>query len=299
MTGSVSLDAPAKVNLFLRVLRRRGDGFHELETLFQAVGLSDLVVVTRMGDELVLEVEGPDLGPTERNLAFRAARAFLEAAGERAGIHIHLTKRIPAGAGLGGGSSDAAAVLRCLAELFPDAARNLDLGRIAVGLGSDVPFFLGRSTLALGRGRGELLEALPALEERPVVLVLPPVHVPTGPAYGALAVQREAGFGPPEVERRLGPRLPGSWDDIAVRAHNDFEMVVPLLHPEVARALAALSGTGGRPTLLSGSGAACFGVYPDPTSARAAASGLESELGWPARVTQTLSRFPEPEVQAA
>jgi len=294
VTDAVSVDAPAKVNLFLRVLRKRDDGFHELETLFQAVDLSDHLVLRRAEEGVRLEVDGPDLGPVDRNLAFRAARAFLETTGPGGGVDIRLTKRIPAGAGLAGGSSDAAAVLRALEMLYPDGPAPEEIARMAAGLGSDVLFFLGGSTFALGRGRGELLEPLPALEERAIVLVLPPVHVPTGPAYGALSVQRESGFGPSEEARRLGAPPPASWSEIAVLAHNDFEMVVPMLHPEVARALTALSGTGGRPALLSGSGAACFALYPDESAAATAACSLEAELGWPAPVARTLTAFPAP-----
>ncbi len=294
MTESVSVEAPAKINLFLRVLGRREDGFHDLETLFQAVALFDLLVLTRTDGDVALEVDGPDLGPPESNLALRAARAFHAATGAPGGVRIVLTKKIPAGAGLGGGSSDAAAVLRGLEALHPGVIARRDLARIAAELGSDVPFFLGSSTLALGTGRGERLEPLPTLGERPLALVLPPVHVPTSTAYGALSVQRESGFGPGEGERRLGAWAPESWEQVAVRAHNDFETVVPLLHPEVGKALAALSATGGRPTLLSGSGAACFALYPDPSKARGAARRLESELGWPTPVTHTLEAFREP-----
>lgn len=292
MTGSVVVDAPAKVNLFLRVLGRRTDGYHELETLFQAVALSDRILLTLTSGDVELVVHGPDLGPTEQNLAVRAARAFLDAADEPAGVRIELTKRIPVGAGLGGGSSDAAAVLHGLGALVPDGPAPGKLQRIGADLGSDVAFFLGTSPLALGRGRGERLDPLDPLEECAVVLALPPVHVATGAAYAALDEQRAAGVGPADTERRVPEAGPSGWTDVAAWAHNDFETVVPGEFPDVARALAALSRKGGRPTLLSGSGAACFSLFPDSGAAERAAEDLTRELGWPVVATRTLRRLP-------
>ena len=154
--AAMRLEAPAKVNLLLRVLGLRADGFHDLDTLFQAVGLCDEVVVALSGGGIELAVEGPDVGPVEENLAYRAAKAFLDAEGAaaRVGVDILLRKRIPAGAGLGGGSSDAAAVLRCLDALRARPFPRSKLVRIGAALGSDVPFFLGDGALARGRGRG-------------------------------------------------------------------------------------------------------------------------------------------------
>ncbi len=150
--AAVRILAPAKVNLWLRVLRRRPDGFHELDTLFQAVDLCDEVEVSRRpGNGVRLTVEGAELGPARENLAHRAALAFLDAAGRSAGsdrVEIRLRKRIPAGAGLGGGSSDAAAVLRCVSALWGDPLSPAVLAELGASLGSDVAFFLGRGPLA-------------------------------------------------------------------------------------------------------------------------------------------------------
>lgn len=296
MIGSdaVRILAPSKVNLWLRVLGRRADGFHELDTLFQAVGLCDEVTVYRRGGEgVALSVDGADLGPTRENLAYRAALAFRDAAGSAAGSHavdIRLRKRIPAGAGLGGGSSDAAAVLRCLNVLWGTPLAPAVLVEVGASLGSDVPFFLGDATLARGRGRGEILEPLRPLPEAQLVLVLPPVHVATGPAYGALARHRavhgtETGVAPPEGDT--------SWLDLAEVASNDFELVVPAAHPPVGAALEELRAAGARPALLSGSGGACFGVFPGERAA-AAAAALTQRLGCPALAVRTLAAFPDP-----
>lgn len=291
------LDAPAKVNLFLRVLHRRSDGFHDLETLFQAVDLCDEVAVRPGGPGVRLRLEGPDLGPPGENLAFRAASAFLAAAGLEGaeGVAVTLVKRIPAGAGLGGGSSDAAATLRCLDALWPGAVAPPELTGLAAGLGSDVPFFLGSSGLALGKGRGEIVTGVPPLPAADLVLVLPPVHVATGGAYAALATARGREGSGGRAHAVTGA-LPRSWEEVAAMAENDFQDVVPRSHPEVAASLEALSRAGARPALLSGSGAACFGVFRDREESVAVAVALAAELGWPAVPVRTLERLPRPEL---
>lgn len=264
--------APAKVNLTLRVLGRRPSGYHDIETLFQAVDLCDELVVakaTQPGVEVV--VHGADVGPLADNLVTRAARAVLAAGGLSEGVAIALEKRIPAGAGLGGGSSDAGATLRALNELFPGVVSPAGLLAIAGSLGSDVPFFVGTEGLARGQGRGEVLTPLPALPPAYVVLGLPPVQVATAAAYGALARAREAkGASVDAAPRPSGGA--GSWPDIARSATNDFEPVIAAAHPPVARALSALRATHPLFALLSGSGAAVFGVYVDAREADAARS---------------------------
>jgi len=295
--AEVRVQAPAKVNLWLRVLGRRPDGFHDLDTLFQAVDLCDEVMVSRRGEAGVgLRVEGADVGPARENLAYRAALAFRDAAGPGAGsggVEIRLRKRIPAGAGLGGGSSDAAAVLRCMNALWGDPLAQPVLVEVGASLGSDVAFFLGVSALARGRGRGERLDPLPPLPEADLVLVLPPAHVATGPAYGALARYRAVhGAGGGDVPPDATP----SWRALADWAVNDFERVVPAAHPPVAASLAALRSSGARPALLSGSGGACFGVFADCDGAAQAAARIAGALGWPAVAVRTLAVFPTPQL---
>lgn len=312
--GSVTVEAPAKINLYLRVLHRRADGFHELETLFQAISLADRVTVS-LGDEpavadrrtapgpVELVVDGPDLGPVASNLAYRAARGFQDVAGLTAPVRIELTKRVPMGAGLGGGSSDAAAVLRCLTTLtgFED---DRALHRVATGLGSDVPFFLAGSPLALGRGRGEELTELEPLPRAGLVLALPEVHVSTGEAYAALAARRDAA----SVEvthRRAAPwsagidGAPSAWRDVAEHAANDFEPVVGPRHPEIAESLEGLRVRGALVALLSGSGASSFGLFERHEDARAAATWLDGRHPWRFVVAETLTRMPLPEADAS
>lgn len=299
---ALSLAAPAKVNLLLRVLGRREDGYHEIETLFQGIDVTDHLEVSLEpggGPDVTLDVVGPDLGPADQNLAWRAARAALDAAGAAARVRIRLVKRVPAGAGLGGGSSDAAAVLRAVNALLGSPLDAMRLRALGAALGSDVPFFLGPSPLAVGRGRGEALQPLTPLPSAPVVLVLPLVHVATGEAYAALAEGRHAsgvaGAAPRAVPgggaggTSVAP--PASWTAVEAVARNDFEEVIPALHPEVAASLDALRGAGAPLALLSGSGAACFGVFHDDAIAERAAAGLSARLDWPVVVTRTLERW--------
>jgi 4-diphosphocytidyl-2-C-methyl-D-erythritol kinase len=291
---SVRVSAPAKVNLSLRVLGKRDDGFHEIRTVFQAVDLADEVSVDVGGRGVSVGVEGADVGPERENLAYRAAVAFLDASGETRGVRIGLVKRIPAGAGLGGGSSDAAAVLRCLSALSSSPPSKGTLHRIGAALGSDVPFFLGDSPLARASGRGETLVALPPLPEAHMVLALPPVHVATAEAYMSLArgplKHADAAAGATDAGRE-GPR---SWVDALATLHNDFEAAVTPLHDEIARSLDALRDARASGALLSGSGAASFGLFGSAEEAGRVARESQANLGWPFTAVRTLTRMPEP-----
>lgn len=308
----ITVEAPAKVNLVLRVLDRdAATGFHDLETVFQAVDLTDRVVLETDAsppgppDAVELDVVGADLGPPERNLVSRAARAFFDRSRSSPGIgagepedtlRIRLEKRIPAGAGLGGGSSDAAATLRALNLLYGEPLGRPAMHEVAASLGSDVPFFLCGSATAVGWGRGDRLRALPPLPSAPTLIVLPGVHVATAEAYRALAEARASGGAPRRRPGRVGltelRRL--DWDRVAREAGNDFEGVVPARHPPVARALEAVRSTAPRLALLSGSGSAVFGVYRDRAAATAAREALETAEVGEVRETRTLERMPTP-----
>lgn len=278
--------APAKVNLALHVRGRRPDGYHEIDTLFQAIDLCDEVEVVLGGEGVALDVRGADLGPAEENLAYRAAAGFLAEAGVDVGVRVRLVKRIPHGAGLGGGSSDAAAVLRCLVELIGgvDSSRLATLG---ARLGSDVPFFLGESPLARGRGRGEVLESLPPLPAADLVCVSPPVHVSTAEAYAALSARRAGGTSTAEP---LG--VLESWQGLEAVARNDFEGVMAEAHAEISRALDALRAAASSVVSMTGSGSTCFGLFGSPSDARLAAEDLTVELGWPCLAVRTLEALP-------
>lgn len=307
--GRSSTSAPAKVNLFLRVLNRRDDGYRELETLFQTLTLADHVAVAVGADHVAagrgadktealdvvgdvsVRVTGADVGPPGDNLVVRAARSFVERFRIDAPVHIDLTKRIPTGAGLGGGSSDAAAVLRCLGRLA-GAGSPEELAEIGADLGSDVPFFLTPSGLALGRGRGERLTPLPPLTRRSIVLALPPVHVATGPAYARLGEARDD-EDPHGGPRALAVQDFATWEGVDALVENDFEGTVAGDHDEVAHALRLLRRDLRGPVLLSGSGGACFGFAESPADADRTATALSTETGWDFVAVATRSTPPD------
>ena len=250
------LSAPAKVNLSLRIFAPDDTGYHPLDTLFCAIDLSDTIEIASGEKGITLDVAGPDVGPHERNLAYRAASEFFLATGLEPRVSIHLDKRIPAGAGLGGGSSDAAAVLRELNRMHGGVLPEADELAIAARLGSDVPFFLCGATLAHATGRGEQLRALPSLPRAPLIVIAPRVGIATVDAYRWLDEARA--FSRPDDVQWTQPR---DWSDVAQHAVNDFEPVLFARYPELAEHKEALIGSGATVALLSGSGSALFGVY--------------------------------------
>ncbi len=255
---AVSVEAQAKLNLRLCVLARESSGYHQLESLFIRINLADSVRVATDTKTRSLECAGLNL-PAEQNLAYRAAAAFLEAARWDTGFHIAIEKRIPTGAGLGGGSADAGAVLRALNALAPSPLRDNELMTIALRLGADVPFLTADATLAMAWGRGERLLALRPLPARDVLLALPPFGVDTAAAFGwhaeasqGRALEAPAPLSLDELDR---------WDAVAKLARNDLEDVVFAKHPEIAQCVNVLGGAGARIARMSGSGSTAFGIF--------------------------------------
>jgi 4-diphosphocytidyl-2-C-methyl-D-erythritol kinase len=256
----VELRAHAKLNLFLRVLGRDADGFHAIETLFCLVSLADtLRAERRNGRRITIDVSGADAGPAEENLAVRAAALVLEATGHRFGVHLTLDKRIPVRAGLGGGSSDAAAALQAVNALAGHAVPRHELLQFAARLGSDVPFFMSGGPLALAWGRGERMLALPPLPTAPALLVLPPFGIGTAEAYGWVDAARQSSGRRGAVALDLD--VLSHWGDIGRLAGNDFESPVFQHHPPVRAAFEALVGTRPLVCRMSGSGSTLFAVY--------------------------------------
>jgi 4-diphosphocytidyl-2-C-methyl-D-erythritol kinase len=264
MTGPVvSASAPAKVNLFLRVLAREADGYHGIETLFCLVSLADtLRAERRPGADVTIEVDGADTGPDPENLAARAAGMVLDATGRRFGVHLQLTKRIPVRAGLGGGSSDAAAALHATNRLANGAVPRHELLQFAARLGSDVPFFVSGAPLALGWGHGQRLLHLPPLPAAPALLVTPPAGIGTAEGYGWIDAARrtEARRGAVALDLDALSR----WGDIGRMAGNDFESAVFERVPAVRAAFEAVAGTRPLVCRMSGSGSTVFAVYRSP-----------------------------------
>lgn len=294
-TRTRTLPAPAKVNLGLHVLAKRGDGLHELDTVFATLSLADEVTVSlaaapdaprpaggraaaipRVQGELVVEPGVPgaeELAMDDDELALRAARAYLQAYAEAEGaapdVRVRLRKRIPVAAGLGGGSSDAGAVLRALARLLP---ARLDVAALALGLGSDVPFFASGLAAARARGRGERLTPL-ELPARQLVLVHPGVSIPAGEAYGELQ-SFSARLDPERLAHRLREGEPPRW-------LNGLQAGVMRRWPAVREALHALRDVELQAPLMSGSGSTCFGLAEDAEHAERAARELaERHPGW-------------------
>jgi 4-diphosphocytidyl-2-C-methyl-D-erythritol kinase len=257
---SITLSAPAKINLFLRVLAREDAGYHGIETLFCRISLSDSLTVEQVDSKGVsLTTEGEDCGPPAENLATRAAQLVLDATGNRIGVSMHLKKVIPAKAGLGGGSSNAAAALEGVNRLMGDPIPRHELLQLASRLGADVPFFLLGASLALGWDRGDRLFRLPALPAAPGLLLIPPVGVSTAEAYKWIDRSRTEG-----VRRgalALDMEAMGSWGSIARMAGNDFEGAVFGKEPGVRAAFEKLVTTQPLVCRLSGSGSALFAIY--------------------------------------
>lgn len=295
VSASASVLAPAKINLFLRVLHKRADGYHELDTLFQAIALYDRVTVELSRAGVELEVSGCDTGPDHENLAFLAAQRLIAVAGVDIGVKIYLDKQIPVGGGLGGGSSDAAAVLRALAILHEDLAGEERLRGIGTELGADVAFFLGESALSRGTGRGENLQPMPALPVANLVVVSPSVHSSTAEAYTALnrPLREDARIWEPKSLEVLR-----TWTEVEACTCNDFQDPISNQHPQVAQCLNMLSETGASPVMLSGSGSSSFGFFSSSVRAKAVADDLGRQFGWRCFATTTLGTLPVPEVLA-
>jgi 4-diphosphocytidyl-2-C-methyl-D-erythritol kinase len=278
MADVVRVVGRGTVNLFLRVGRRRDDGYHDIETLFHAIELADEVEIRRTtGRDIVLEgsiTEHVRVAP-EKNLAVRAARQLLSRAGEgRLGLAIRVEKRLPVAAGLGGGSADAAAVLVGLNVMLDHPFDGAGLNAIGRALGADVPFCIAGG-LAEGVGIGDrLVSHAPA--EFELVVVQPPVEVSTAWAYAAVDRSASPGIDGSVAEVLQGLRCGAAT--LAGRTGNDFERVVFPEHPAVPRACDALVGAGAAWAMMSGSGSAVFGVFAGEAEARLAAERLASEL---------------------
>jgi 4-diphosphocytidyl-2-C-methyl-D-erythritol kinase len=261
----------AKINLGLRVIRKREDGFHDLETVFHRVDISD-ILRAEPASELTLSCDDPAL-ETNDNLVLAAARALRETFGVRIGARLTLTKRIPHGAGLGGGSSDAAAALRLLTRLWNLAPAAGDLESIALSVGSDVPFFLGESS-AYATSRGEKLAWFPLVLPCAVLVVAPAIHVSTRAAFQSVV---PVGRDTPGDLRTLVLRDPDRPENLRGVVENDFERPVFGAHPEIRSIRDRLYENGAGFALMSGSGSSVFGLFADEGAAGRAAGTFAGE----------------------
>ena len=287
---SARVAAYAKVNLALRVFAREASGYHQIETLFCRIDLADDVVVRVSEDDArSLDCAGADLGPVEKNLAWRAAAAYAQVDRWPRGFAIEIEKRIPVGGGLGGGSADAGAVLRALNALNPRPLPAHELLAIAGSIGADVPFLATSTPLALAWGRGERMLALPALPARDLALVLPPLGVNTADAYGWLAASRsEAGA---EAHYPVLHPLAAvtTWEGAVRHSENDFEPVVFARRPELGDVHARLAELPGVALArMSGSGSTLFALFSDDMELRA----VSQATGCKVLAARTLDEVP-------
>ena len=257
--AAVRIAAHAKINLFLRILAREHGGHHQIETAFCLVELADELVVRRIERGITLDAKGADLGPVERNLAVRAARAVLDATGGKFGVAIELTKRIPVQAGLGGGSSDAAAALHAVNALTGNAVPRQELLHFGATLGADVAFLASGAATALAWGRGERLFRLPALPAAAALIAVPKTTVATPEAYGWWDAMH------PDPAPRglvvLDAAALAKWGSVGRIGGNDFEIPVFGKHAELRVLYERLAATQPFWVRLCGSGAAVAAVY--------------------------------------
>jgi len=272
--------APAKVNLTLRVIGRRADGYHRLDSLVVFAGVGDRLTV-RPAAALSLAVSGPfagGLADVADNIVLRAARCLAEAAGIDPHGALVLDKALPVASGIGGGSADAAAALRLLARFWGVVLPEGVMDRLALGLGADVPVCLARRPARMA-GIGEVLSAVPALPGLGLLLVNPGIACPTAAIFRARA-EAGLGFSPADAVPGAGWSTVQSLAAGLAASGNDLEAPAMTVAPVIAAVLAAIAG---QPDCLlarmSGSGATCFGLFPDPAAAERAAGALGG-AGW-------------------
>ncbi len=287
MNGPVSIRAHAKINLDLRVLGMRPDGFHELRTVFQALRLHDTLECVPRDGPFAIECDTAGVPLDATNLVWRAADALwraLRRTGPARDAMVRLHKRIPLRAGLGGGSADAAAALVGLARAWRVGLRPTQLTDVAATLGADVPFFLSGGT-ALGLGRGDEIYPLADLPRHWVVLLVPGFGVSASDAYGWYAGER--GLGRPSA--REPQHVPGPWPSRAAQMINDLEAPIARRHPEIDQMKAALRRAGALAAAMSGSGSTVFGLFQQRREALSAVDRL-SASGWRVLLTESLGR---------
>lgn len=270
--GSIQVFCPAKVNLYLRVLGRRADGYHDLLSIMQPLSLADELTVSPTPPGIFLDCDQPEIPRGPGNLVWQAALEFQRATGRRLGAHFGLKKRIPVAAGLGGGSSDAAGALLALNTLAGEPLKAAGLHELAKALGADVPFFLGEGP-AVARDIGTELTpvALPAYW---YLLLNPGVRVSTRWVYESLDLKALKGY---KVlgDRNWDPEEPGIW------VHNDLESVTVKQHPQLGNWLNTLGSLGAQARGMSGSGPTLFGLFPTLEAARQAGQEMRGTFpGW-------------------
>lgn len=265
------INSPAKINFGLFITEKREDGFHNIETVFYPLGLKDEIII-RECDHLLVETDNPDLNrDIESNLMTKAVRLLEQATGRELPCRITLKKQIPMGAGLGGGSSNAASVLLGLNDLFGLDLSKEELKKLGLELGSDVPFFI-HPYPSVGKGRGELLTEIDLELKGTIVVVNPGIHVATGAAYKSCKPAKAA------VDlMELNGRKIMDFKELRGVVKNDFEVTVFREHPMIAELKNKFYEAGAEFSLMSGSGSTVFGIFAEPGKAESFSAALQQE----------------------
>ncbi|MGE5305241.1 MAG: 4-(cytidine 5'-diphospho)-2-C-methyl-D-erythritol kinase [Alphaproteobacteria bacterium] len=279
----MKIRAPAKINVRLRVVGKRRDGYHLLDTIIVPISLYDDIEICqlkvsgekghRQGPRIEVTCDHPSVPSGEKNLVYRAARAFLQTQGLNARLRIRIRKRIPVGAGLGGGSSDAGATLLGLNQLFKPGLSSKNLQKLAIGVGADVPFFLARSPARV-RGIGERVTVLRRLPRSWLVVLYPGFEVSTAWVY--------ANYRPTLTKRRVNTSIPSSLRScktIAAMMVNDLEAVTMRRYPVIGLLKEELARRGAVGVLMTGSGSSVFGLFDNKRNAQRAFRGLRKKGG--------------------
>ncbi len=268
MKKELQIKCPAKINLSLDVINRREDGYHNLSMIMQEIKLFDTLTFSiEDGNGITLTSDKESVPTDDSNLIIKAANAFYEKTGITAKTRIHLCKNIPMGAGLGGGSTDAAGTLTALNTLFDNPVQKDDLAKMAKALGADVPFFLYGGCM-LAEGIGEKLTPVPPLKNAYIVLAKPPIHVSTAFVYKNLILDENTVH--PDTSSVIKAMETGNLDLLAKSAGNVLETVTSKNYPEIEEYKSLMKLHGAVYSLMSGSGSSVFGIFRTETSAKSA-----------------------------
>jgi len=283
---TLTILAPAKINLTLRVLGKRVDGFHQIFTLFQSIGLHDRLIFRQTNEEMKIFSSSKDVPEGQSNIVWTAAERLWSASGRRGapgGVTVMINKQIPTSAGLGGGSSDAAAALRGLCRIWNLSMKSEELVGIASSIGSDVPYFMNGGLVVAG-GRGEQLRQLDDLESFWVLLASPEYGISAKEAYDWFDADcglQANGCDPKSL-------LSSDWRSRLDSLNNDLEKSVSRRHPDIGKMLKELSSKGANLVAMTGSGSTVFALFKDKNKALSAR--FDARLpGWRSLVTQTAS----------
>jgi 4-diphosphocytidyl-2-C-methyl-D-erythritol kinase len=290
MPRSLVLRPSAKINLTLRVGPRRLDGYHDVRTLMQSIAVSDTLTFTARGGPFALATHAPGVPAGPENIVWRAAALLWQSAGrpgDPRDAHVRLDKKIPAAAGLGGGSADAAAALTALNVLWGLRRSRHDLVQLAAQIGSDVPFFLQGGT-ALAAGRGEEIYPVDDISRLGVIVIKPSFGVSTAEAYSWLDADRDHPAGDPPTRGSRSRPVDVGWASGPIELANDLQAPVARRHPAILDMVEACLREGAAAAAMTGSGSAVYGLFAEAVARRAVRRIQRPD--WLVLLTRTLSR---------